>query len=67
MDSLDFIPEHTMRVGVKKASAAIVDGGENRTSASLRGHSVCCWWAAGVYGYSKWLMLVTIVALLFMA
>lgn len=50
----------------KKASAAIVDVGENRTSASLRGHSVCCWWAAGVYGYSKWLMLVTIVAL-FMA
>lgn len=26
---------------MKKAIAAIVDGGENRTSASLRGHSVC--------------------------
>lgn len=37
--------------GCEKASAAIVAEGENRTSASLRGHSVCCRWAAGVYGY----------------
>lgn len=51
---------------MKAATAAIVDGGENRTSASLRGHSVCYWWAAGVYGYPQRLMLVTIVAL-FMA
>ena len=57
---------HTMLVGVKKAIAAIVDDGENRTSASVRGHSVFCRWAAGVYGYSKRFMSVTIVAL-FMA
>lgn len=28
--SLDFIPEHTMWVGMKKATAAIVDGGETK-------------------------------------
>lgn len=59
MASLDFIPEHTMWVGMKKATAAIVDDGETGTSASLRGHSVCYWWAADVYGYSKrltWLL-----------
>lgn len=37
---------------------------KNRTSASLREHSVCCWWAAGVYGYSERFILVAIVALL---
>lgn len=35
----------------KKPNAAIVVEGENRTSASLRGHSVCSRWSAGVYGY----------------
>lgn len=55
-----------MWVGMKKATAAIVDDGETGTSASLRGHSVCYWWAADVYGYSKRLTSVTIVAL-FMA
>lgn len=62
MDGLDFIPEHTMWVGVETAIAAIVADGENRTWASLRGHSVFCWWAIGVYGYSKCLFFF-IVAL----
>lgn len=51
-------------MGAKKATAVIeLDGGKTRTSASLRGQCVCYWWAAGVYGYPKQLVLVTIVAL----
>lgn len=36
------------------------------TGPLLRGDSVFCLWSISVYGYSKWLVLVTIVAL-FMA
>lgn len=58
MASLDFIPERTMWVGANTATVAIVDCGETRTLASLRGHCVCYWWAAGDYGYSQRLSVV---------
>lgn len=58
MASLDFIPERAMWVGANTATVAIVDGGETRTLASLRGHCVCYWWAAGDYGYSQRLSVV---------
>lgn len=58
MASLDFIPERTMWVGANTATVAIVDGGETRTLAPLRGHCVCYWWAAGDYGYSLRLSVV---------
>lgn len=58
MASLDFIPERTMWVGANTATVAIVDGGGTRTLASLRGHCVCYWWAAGDYGYSQRLSAV---------
>lgn len=54
-----------MRVGVKKKPLHLLwMVVKNRTSASLRGHSVCCWWDACVYGYSERFILVTIMVLL---
>lgn len=48
-----------MSLCAKTTIAAIVDTSENRTSGSVRGRNVCCWWwAAGVYGYTKQFMLM---------
>lgn len=50
---------HHMSLCAKTTIAAIVVTSKNRTSGSVRGCSVCCWWwAAGVYGYTKQFMLM---------